>query len=104
MNNVFFVYILTNKKHSVLYTGVTNNLIKRVRSMMLKALPDMFHYLDDKLIPFSTNSLEGYFSRVKWGYRNHRGLAVHKRGLAVHKRINYFKWHTFFAIMPAMTG
>jgi len=46
--------------------------LKRARSMILKALPDMFHYLDDKLIPFSTNSLEGYFSRVKWGYRNHK--------------------------------
>jgi len=97
MNKVYFVYVITNKQHRVLYTGVTNNLIKRVQSMMLKALPDMFHYLDDKLIPFLTNSLEGYFSRVKWGYRNHRGLAVHKR-------INYFKWHTFFAIIPAMAG
>jgi hypothetical protein len=62
--------------------------LKRARSMILKALPDMFHYLNDKRIPFSTNGLEGYFSRVKWGYRNHRGLAEHKR-------INYFKWYTF---------
>ena len=62
--------------------------LKRARSMILKALPDMFHYLNDKRIPFSTNGLEGYFSRVKWGYRNHRGLAAHKR-------INYFKWYTF---------
>jgi len=30
MNKVYFVYIITNKKHSVLYTGVTNNLIKRI--------------------------------------------------------------------------
>lgn len=26
----FFVYILTNKKHTVLYTGVTGNLYERV--------------------------------------------------------------------------
>jgi len=26
----FFVYILTNKNHTVLYTGVTSNLIRRV--------------------------------------------------------------------------
>ena len=26
----FYVYILTNKKHGVLYTGVTNNLERRV--------------------------------------------------------------------------
>ncbi|TDI98165.1 MAG: GIY-YIG nuclease family protein, partial [Deltaproteobacteria bacterium] len=30
MNKVYFVYIITNKKHSVLYTGVTNNLTKRI--------------------------------------------------------------------------
>ena len=26
----YFVYILTNKNHNVLYTGITSNLIKRV--------------------------------------------------------------------------
>ena len=26
----YFVYIMTNKYHNVLYTGVTNNLIRRV--------------------------------------------------------------------------
>jgi putative endonuclease len=26
----FYVYILTNKMHSVLYTGVTNDLVRRV--------------------------------------------------------------------------
>ena len=26
----YFVYILTNKNNNVLYTGVTNNLVKRV--------------------------------------------------------------------------
>jgi len=30
MNNTFYVYILTNKNNSVLYTGVTNNLVRRV--------------------------------------------------------------------------
>lgn len=28
--NEYFVYILSNKYHNVLYTGVTNNIIKRV--------------------------------------------------------------------------
>ena len=27
---VFYVYILTNKRHSVLYTGITNNLDRRI--------------------------------------------------------------------------
>ena len=49
--------------------------IKRARSMLLKALPDMFHYLDDPGIAFTTNGLEGYFSRLKGHYRQHRGLS-----------------------------
>jgi len=30
MGKNYFVYILTNKGNSVLYTGVTNNLVRRV--------------------------------------------------------------------------
>jgi putative endonuclease len=30
MDRYYFVYIVTNKKNGTLYTGITNNLIKRV--------------------------------------------------------------------------
>ncbi|MFC2094155.1 GIY-YIG nuclease family protein [Bacteroidota bacterium] len=30
MNKQYFVYIMTNKNNTVLYTGMTNNLIRRV--------------------------------------------------------------------------
>ena len=30
MNNQYYVYLMTNKKNTVLYTGVTNDLKKRV--------------------------------------------------------------------------
>lgn len=30
MDKQYYTYILTNKNHNVLYTGVTNDLIKRV--------------------------------------------------------------------------
>ena len=30
MNNQYYVYILTNKLNTVLYTGVTSDLMKRV--------------------------------------------------------------------------
>ena len=63
--------------------------IKRARSMLLHALPDMFHYLDDPRIPTTTNGLEGYFSRLKSRYRQHRGLSPHRRP-------NYFAWYFHF--------
>lgn len=60
--------------------------LKRARSMLLTALPDMFRYLDDSLIPKSTNALEGYFARLKQRYRQHRGLAKRHRNA-------YFRWY-----------
>ncbi len=63
--------------------------IKRARSMLLKALPDMFHYLDNHDIPRSTNGLEGYFSRLKRHYGQHRGLSNEKWD-------NYFAWYFHF--------
>ena len=65
--------------------------LKRARSMLIKAIPDMFHFLDNKNIPKSNNLLEGYYSRLKANYRNHRGLSPNKRE-------NYFKW--FFNLKP----
>jgi len=58
----------------------------RARSMILKALPDLFRYTKDPLVPKSTNTLEGYFSRLKDHYRHHRGLAPHHRE-------PYFRWY-----------
>ncbi len=60
--------------------------LKRARSMLLAALPDMFCYLNDSLIPNSTNALEGYFARLKEKYRQHRGLARYHRNA-------YFRWY-----------
>ena len=60
--------------------------IKRARSLLLKALPNMFHYLENRQIPFSTNGLEGYFSRLKADYRHHRGLSPNRRK-------HYFDWY-----------
>ena len=70
-------------------TGRVFSDVKRARSMLLRALPDMFHYLDDPHIPTTTNGLEGYFSRLKSHYRQHRGLSPHKRP-------NYFAWYFYF--------
>ena len=43
--------------------------------MVVRSLPDLFHFIDNAEISSSTNPSEGYFSRVKEKYRRHRGLA-----------------------------
>ena len=60
--------------------------LQRTRSLVLHALPCMFHYLDNKCIAATTNQLEGYFSRLKEIYRKHRGLSKNHRQ-------NYFAWY-----------
>lgn len=65
--------------------------LMRARSMLLKALPNLFHYLDNTKIARSTNALEGYFSRLKEHYRRHRGLSLKHRE-------TYFRW--YFYLVP----
>ncbi len=46
MDKQFFVYILTNKNHSVLYTGVTNDLKKRIfehREKLVEGFTKRYH-------------------------------------------------------------
>lgn len=72
-------------------TGWVFSDLKRARSMLLKALPNMFHFLDDPNIPRTSNLAEGYFSFMKSRYRDHRGLSREKRA-------NFFNW--FFILKP----
>jgi putative endonuclease len=50
------VYILTNKKNTVLYTGVTSNLSERIKKHRDKCYKNSFtkRYSADKLIWFET--------------------------------------------------
>lgn len=63
--------------------------VKRARSMLLKALPDMFNYLDNVNIPKTTNGVEGYFGRMKQKYRQHPGLSNNRK-------VAFFKWYIYF--------
>ena len=47
-----FVYIMTNKNHTVLYTGVTSNLIDRVQQHIQQMMPGSFtsRYNINKLV------------------------------------------------------
>lgn len=62
--------------------------LQRARSMLINAIPFMFNYLKDNNIPNSTNAIEGYFSRLKQHYRQHKGLSK------MHQE-NYFKWYFY---------
>ena len=50
-----FVYIITNKHHTVLYTGVTSNLVARIREHQEKAYPKSFsaRYNINKLVYYA---------------------------------------------------
>lgn len=81
--NKFAIKVVTSPNRGWVFSDLL-----RARSMLLKALPDLFHYLDDPKITRSTNAIEGYFSRLKEHYRLHRGLSKNNR-------YNYFKWYFF---------
>ena len=64
----YYVYILTNKNHTVLYTGVTRDLIRRVYEHITHADPKSFasKYNVDKLVYFEvTNDIKAAIEREK---------------------------------------
>lgn len=67
----------------------THKLLRRVIYIIVKALPYMFHYLNDMAIPKSTNGLESYFAHLK------NNLNVH-RGLSNKNRRNFLRWYLHF--------
>lgn len=67
----------------------THKAVRRSFVHIRRALPDMFHYLDNPLIPKSTNSLESFFGHLKQNISLHRGLSKE------HYK-NYVKWYLYF--------
>ena len=57
--------------------------------LILKAIPNMFHYLNDDQIPATTNRLENYFGHLK------EKLTLH-RGLRIQAKRNFIKWYLHF--------
>jgi transposase-like protein len=68
----------------------THKLLRRSYQVINRALPNMFHYLNNTKIPNTTNGIEGYFSHLK----NH--LDLH-RGLTVKHRMNFIKWYVYLS-------
>ncbi|MBI5538892.1 MAG: transposase [Bacteroidia bacterium] len=67
----------------------THKLLRRTRSLIKNALPNMFHYLDNPHIPKSTNCLETRFSYLKNNLKIHRGLSKKSRQ-------NFILWYNYF--------
>jgi len=65
---VYYVYMMTNKYRNVLYTGVTNDLIRRVYEHRNHLLKDSFtaKYHVDRLVYFeSTSEVKSAIEREK---------------------------------------
>lgn len=67
----------------------THKMLRRSFITIKRALPNMFHYLDNLRIPKSTNGLESYFGHLK------DNLSIH-RGLSYQHRKNFIKWYLYF--------
>lgn len=68
----------------------THKLLRRSYLTIKRALPNMFHYLQNPSIPSTTNGIEGFFSHLK----NH--LDLH-RGLTIQHRIDFIKWYVYLS-------
>jgi hypothetical protein len=66
-----------------------HKMVRRSFNHIRKALPDMFHYLDNPKIPKSTNGLESFFGHLKGN------LSIH-RGLSKQHRKDFIKWYLYF--------
>lgn len=67
-------------KHKNLHLATTH---------LIKAIPNMFYYLNDPEIPYSTNRLESYFTHLKDKLTLHRGLRFENKK-------NFIKWYLHF--------
>ncbi|HYO06953.1 MAG TPA: transposase [Phototrophicaceae bacterium] len=68
----------------------THKLLRRSYFTIKRALPNMFHYLNNPNLPSTTNGIEGFFSHLK----NHLDLP---RGLRPQHRINFIKWYIYLS-------
>ena len=66
----------------------THKMVRRVRYLLIRAFPDMFHYIDNPKIHKSTNALESFFGHLKDNLSIHRGLTP------MHRR-NFIRWYLF---------
>lgn len=81
-----------NEKSYNLETGrywFRHKMVRRSFMTIKRALPNMFHYLDNPKIPKSTNSIESFFGHLKGHLNIHRGLSYKHRK-------QYLIWYLYF--------
>jgi len=83
-----FVNTKTYKPYTKRY-WFTHKNVRKAFIHIKRALPDMFHYLDNSRIPKTTNGLEAFFGHLK------QNISIH-RGLSKEHYKNYLKWYLFF--------
>jgi hypothetical protein len=66
-----------------------HKMLHQTTSLIIKAIPNMFQYLDDPQIPNTTNRLESFFGHLK------EKLEIH-RGLRPQAKRNFIKWYLHF--------
>lgn len=67
----------------------THTMVRRTFISIKRALPNMFHYLDNPRIPKSSNSIESFFGHLKGHLNIHRGLSYKHRK-------QYIMWYLYF--------
>jgi putative endonuclease len=67
MSNQYYVYILTNRRHTVLYTGVTSDLARRIYEHREKLIDGFTkRYNVDELVYYeATDDVTGAITREK---------------------------------------
>ena len=63
--------------------------LRSARRSIIRALPNMFHFIKEPAIPKTTNGLESFFGHMK------DNLSIH-RGLTTEHRKNFIKWYLHF--------
>ena len=67
----------------------THKMVRRSFMSIKRALPNMFHYLDNPKIPKSSNAIESFFGHLKGHLNIHRGLSYKHRK-------QYIMWYLYF--------
>jgi hypothetical protein len=71
----------------------THKGLHQAYTLIHSALPNMFHYINDPEIPYTTNRLESYFKHLK------EKLLLHS-GLRIKAKQDFIKWYLHFKNNP----